>query len=97
MGVNQRVLELTFALLTPRINDANLDAQREEVAVRTTVTINDELVARAAELTGRTEASALFRLGLEALVERESARRLAALGGSDPHASVASRHRRDRE
>ncbi len=65
--------------------------------MRTTVTVSDELVARASELTGRTEASALFRLGLEALVERESTRRLAALGGSDPHAVVASRERSHRE
>lgn len=75
------------------IIDAILDA---EVLVRTTVTVNDELVARASELTGRTEASALFRLGLEALVERESARRLAALGGSDPKALVAPRDRSNR-
>lgn len=61
--------------------------------MRTTVTVNDELVARAAQLTGRTEASVLFRLGLEALVERESARRLVALGGSDPQAVVAARDR----
>lgn len=76
------------------IIDATLDA---EVTMRTTVTVNDELVARAAELTGRTEASALFKLGLEALVERESARRLAALGGSDPEALVAPRDRAARE
>jgi Arc/MetJ family transcription regulator len=64
--------------------------------MRTTVTVNDELVARAAQLTGRTEASVLFRLGLEALVERESARRLVALGGSDPQAVVDARDRFDR-
>ena len=65
--------------------------------MRTTVTIDDELVARAAAITGRSEASALFRLGLEALLEREGARRLAVLGGSDPNARVAARDRSGRE
>lgn len=58
---------------------------------RTTVTLDDELVAQAEQLTGRTERSALVRLGLEALVERESARRLSLLGGSDPGATAAPR------
>jgi Arc/MetJ family transcription regulator len=62
--------------------------------MRTTVTVNDELLARAAELTGRSEASTLLRLGLEALVERESARRLALLGGSDATADAAPRERK---
>ncbi|MCU1407214.1 MAG: hypothetical protein JWQ43_3517 [Glaciihabitans sp.] len=61
--------------------------------MRTTVTVNDELLARAAELTGRVEASVLLRLGLEALIERESSRRLALLGGSDPSAVGAPRSR----
>ncbi len=61
--------------------------------MRTTVTVNDELMERAAQLTGRDELSALVRLGLEALIERESAKRLAALGGADPAASGAPRRR----
>lgn len=61
--------------------------------MRTTVTIDDALVSRAAELTGRVEKSMLIRLGLEALIERESARRLALLGGSDPKAAAAPRQR----
>lgn len=61
--------------------------------MRTTVTLDDALLARAAEITGRTEKSALLRMGLEALVERESARRLSLLGGSDPTASAAPRSR----
>ncbi|HEY5319260.1 MAG TPA: type II toxin-antitoxin system VapB family antitoxin [Galbitalea sp.] len=61
--------------------------------MRTTVTMDDDLVARAAELTGRDEKSALIRLGLEALIERESARRLALLGGTDSDASAAPRRR----
>lgn len=61
--------------------------------MRTTVTLDDELLAKAEELTGRSERSALLRLALEALVERESARRLALLGGSDPGAEAPSRRR----
>ncbi|WP_349897425.1 type II toxin-antitoxin system VapB family antitoxin [Parafrigoribacterium soli] len=61
--------------------------------MRTTVTVDDELVARAAELTGREERSTLIRLGLEALIERESARRLALLGGTDTRAATAPRRR----
>jgi Arc/MetJ family transcription regulator len=61
--------------------------------MRTTVTMDDDLVARAAELTGRDERSALVRLGLEALIERESARRLVLLGGTDPKATAAPRRR----
>lgn len=61
--------------------------------MRTTVTIDDELLARAAELTGVSERSALLRQGLETLVRVESARRLATLGGTDPDASAAPRRR----
>ncbi|WP_109474142.1 type II toxin-antitoxin system VapB family antitoxin [Ornithinimicrobium cavernae] len=61
--------------------------------MRTTVTIDDDLLARASELTGTTERSALLREGLETLVRVESARRLAALGGSDPAATAAPRRR----
>ena len=61
--------------------------------MRTTVTLDDETLARAAELTGITETSALVRAGLESLVRLESAKRLAALGGSDPRASAAPRRR----
>lgn len=63
--------------------------------MRTTVTIDDELFARATELTGVTERSALLRAGLEALVRVESARRLAALGGTDASATAAPRRRGD--
>lgn len=61
--------------------------------MRTTVTIDDDLLAKAAELTGVHENAALVREGLRTLVRVESARRLAALGGSDPHASAAPRRR----
>ena len=64
-----------------------------EAAMRTTVTIDDDLLDRAAELTGVTERTALLRKGLETLIRVESARRLAALGGSDPKAEAAPRRR----
>ena len=61
--------------------------------MRTTVSLDPELLAKAEELTGRTERSALLRLALEALIQRESARRLAMLGGTDPAAQAAPRRR----
>lgn len=61
--------------------------------MRTTVTLDDELIERAAELTGLTERTALLREGLRTLVRVESARRLAALGGSDADASAPPRGR----
>lgn len=63
--------------------------------MRTTVTLDDDLVARAQELTGRSEVSAVVRMSLELLVHLESGRRLALLGGSDPEATVAPRRRSD--
>ena len=52
--------------------------------MRTTLNIDDDLLEKAARLTGMKEKTALVRLGLELLVARESARRLAALGGTEP-------------
>lgn len=51
--------------------------------MRTTLNIDDALLGRATELSGLREKTAVVRAGLEALVARESARRLAALGGKD--------------
>jgi Arc/MetJ family transcription regulator len=61
--------------------------------MRTTIALDDDLVARAEALTGLKEKAALLREALKALVERESARRLAALGGSDPLAAAGPRRR----
>jgi len=52
--------------------------------MRTTLNIDDELLAEAQRITGVSEKVALVREGLRALIERESARRLARLGGSEP-------------
>ena len=51
--------------------------------MRTTLNIDEELLHRAAKLTGVEEKTSLVRLGLQALIARESARRLARLGGSE--------------
>lgn len=52
--------------------------------MRTTIALDDDLLAEAQRLTGTTEKTALVREALGALIERESARRLARLGGSEP-------------
>jgi Arc/MetJ family transcription regulator len=52
--------------------------------MRTTLALDDDLVGIAQQLTGVAEKTALIREALKALVERESARRLASLGGSMP-------------
>jgi Arc/MetJ family transcription regulator len=62
--------------------------------MRTTVNLDDELVARAQELTGTVEKGALVREGLRALIEREAARRLAALGGTEPDLEAPPRRRK---
>ena len=61
--------------------------------MRTTIALDDDQVARAQALTGLTEKSALVREALKALIERESARRLARLGGSEPDLVAVPRRR----
>lgn len=61
--------------------------------MRTTLNIDDELLARARRLSGLTEKTAIVRAGLEALIALESARRLAALGGSEPQLRPVPRRR----
>lgn len=65
--------------------------------MRTTVTLDDKLIADAEELTGIRERSALIREALKRLVEQEAARRLIALGGSDPDFQAPPRRRFDPE
>lgn len=57
------------------------------------MTLDDDLVELASSLTGTRERSVLIRSALEALVARESAPRLALMGGSDPDATAAPRRR----
>ena len=61
--------------------------------MRTTLALDDELLAKAQAYTGLKEKSALIREALTALIERESARRLARLGGSEPGLRIAPRRR----
>ncbi|HKT15778.1 MAG TPA: type II toxin-antitoxin system VapB family antitoxin [Allosphingosinicella sp.] len=61
--------------------------------MRTTISIDDELVAEAQKLTEIREKSSLVREALKALIERESARRLARLGGTDRQAAAGPRRR----
>lgn len=62
--------------------------------MRTTVTLDDDLLARAEELTGIRERSALIREAVELLVRIETGRQLAALGGSDQAVEAAPRSRK---
>ena len=61
--------------------------------MRTTIALDDELIAEAQRLTGTNEKSTLVRHALRALIERESARRLARLGGSEPALTEVPRRR----
>ena len=63
------------------------------IGMRTTLNINDDLLKRAQELTGVTEKTAIVKMGIEALIARESAKRLAKLGGSDPTLKEIPRRR----
>jgi hypothetical protein len=61
--------------------------------MRSTLNIDEEILRKAAALTGEKEKTALVRMGLEALIARESARRLARLGGTEPRLSSVRRRR----
>jgi Arc/MetJ family transcription regulator len=61
--------------------------------MRTTLALDDDLLAEAQALTGLGEKSVLVREALKALIERESARRLARLGGAEPKAKAPPRRR----
>jgi Arc/MetJ family transcription regulator len=61
--------------------------------MRTTLALDDELLAKAQAFTGLNEKSALVREALKALIEREGARRLARLGGSEANLAAPRRRR----
>jgi Arc/MetJ family transcription regulator len=65
-----------------------------ELQMRTTLALDDDLVRIAQEFTGVSEKTALVREALKALIERESARRLASLGGTMPQLEDVSRRKR---
>ena len=61
--------------------------------MRTTLNIDDKMIEKASRLTGITEKTALVRLGLEALIARESSKRLARLGGTEKGLKAIPRRR----
>jgi Arc/MetJ family transcription regulator len=61
--------------------------------MRTTLNIDGTLIREASKLTGVSEKTALVRMGLEALIAKESARRLASLGGTEKRLSLIPRRR----
>lgn len=65
--------------------------------MRTTVTLDETLLSRAQLLSGVQERSALLKEALSALIQRESARRLARLGGSEPQLESVARRREDKQ
>ncbi len=64
--------------------------------MRTTINIDDELLAKATKLAGTMDRTAMVSEALKALIERESARRLARLGGTQPTLKAAPRRRQER-
>jgi Arc/MetJ family transcription regulator len=81
------------AALTSASFDAILCAFKMEESMRTTLALDDDLLAKAQAYTGLQEKSALVREALKALIERESARRLARLGGTESKLRVTPRRR----
>ena len=71
----------------------HLTLQIEDSTVRTTINIDDDLLAKAARLAGPLDRSAIVREALKALIERESAKRLARLGGTQPTLKTPPRRR----
>lgn len=66
------------------------------ICMRTTLNLDDVLMAEALRLTGLDEKTAVVHEGLRALIAREKARRLARLGGSEPQLGVPPRRRTTR-
>jgi Arc/MetJ family transcription regulator len=64
-----------------------------DIAMRTTINLDDQLLKEAERLSGLSERTAIVREALTALIQRESARRLARLGGSEPQLDVPPRRR----
>ena len=61
--------------------------------MRTTINLDDDLIEQAQQISGISERTAVVHEGLRALIERESARRLARLGGSEPKLQGVPRRR----
>jgi Arc/MetJ family transcription regulator len=65
----------------------------ERATMRTTIIIEDQLIDKASRLTGIKQKTTLVKLGLEALIARESSKRLAALGGTEKRLKAIPRRR----
>lgn len=72
---------------------SNMHREGILVCMRTTLNLDDTLMRDAMRVTGLGEKTAVVHEGLKALIARDAARRLIALGGSDPHARAAPRRR----
>jgi hypothetical protein len=70
------------------------DQDEKAITMRTTLNIEDALIERASELTGIKEKTMLVKLGLEALIAQESAKRLARLGGTERKLKAIPRRQR---
>lgn len=70
-----------------------MHCRMREVNVRTTINLDDELLSEAHRITGTKERTKLIHDALRALIERESARRLARLGGTEPDLTPIHRRR----
>ncbi len=66
---------------------------KQEIMMRTTLNIEDELIEKASKLTGIKEKTSLVRAGLESLIAKESSKRLALLGGSEKQLKSIPRRR----
>ena len=73
--------------------DAIIDARERSTDMRTTVTLDGDLLAKATKMMGGLDRSTVLHEGLKALIERESAMRLAKLGGSQPQLKSIPRRR----
>jgi Arc/MetJ family transcription regulator len=83
-------LQLEGSCLNAQIS-ASFDDPLKENAMRTTVVLDDELLEKAQSLTNLKEKTSLLKEALKALIERESAKRLASLGGISPDLQAISR------
>jgi Arc/MetJ family transcription regulator len=89
---NLRIRVHFFAPLTAS-SDAIICAPEWSTAMRTTVTLDGDLLAKATKMMGGLDRSSVLREGLKALIERESAMRLAKLGGTQPQLKAVPRRR----
>jgi len=81
----------------PRSSHDDSGATSNAKRTRTTVTLEDDLIRKAQVYTGVKEKTALIRVALTQLVQREAARRLAALGGTMPDLQRVPRRRMPRK